>query len=36
VLKGVLADQFGLSGQILAEGVFPGSAPVAPMKWLVA
>jgi uncharacterized protein (DUF1501 family) len=36
VLKGVLADQFGLSGQILAEGVFPDSSPVAPMRGLVA
>jgi uncharacterized protein (DUF1501 family) len=36
VLKGVLADQFGLSGQTLAEGVFPGSAPVGPLKGLVA
>jgi uncharacterized protein (DUF1501 family) len=36
VLKGVLADQFGLSGQTLAEGIFPDTAPIAPMKGLVA
>ena len=36
VLKGVLADQFGLSGQALAEGIFPDTAPIAPMKGLVA
>jgi len=36
VLKGVLADQFGLSGRTLADGVFPDSAPIAPMRGLVA
>jgi uncharacterized protein (DUF1501 family) len=36
VLKGVLADQFGLSGQTLAERIFPDTAPIAPMKGLVA
>ena len=36
VLKGVLADQFGLSSKTLAEVIFPDSAGVAPMKALVA
>jgi uncharacterized protein (DUF1501 family) len=36
VLKGVLADQFGLSSKTLAEVIFPDSAGVAPMKGLVA
>ena len=36
VLKGVLADQFGLSPKALAETVFPNSAGVAPMQGLVA
>lgn len=35
VLKGVLADQFGLSPQSLAEAVFPDSAEIAPMKGLI-
>ncbi|WP_425487322.1 DUF1501 domain-containing protein [Methylocystis heyeri] len=34
VLKGMLADQFGLSAQALAEKVFPESASIAPMKGL--
>jgi uncharacterized protein (DUF1501 family) len=34
VLKGVLADQFDLGAQALAEKVFPDSASVAPMKGL--
>jgi uncharacterized protein (DUF1501 family) len=36
VLKGLLADQFGLSSKTLAEVIFPDSAGVAPMKALVA
>ena len=36
VLKGLLADQFGLSAQTLATKVFPDSIGVAPMKGLVA
>jgi uncharacterized protein (DUF1501 family) len=36
VLKGVLADQFGLSAKALAEAVFPDSAAIAPLKGLVA
>ena len=36
VLKGVLADQFGLSPKTLAEVIFPDSAGVAPMKALIA
>ena len=36
VLKGVLADQFGLSPKVLAEKVFPDSPAVAPMAGLVA
>jgi Protein of unknown function (DUF1800) len=36
VLKGILADQFGLAPKALAEVVFPDSAGVAPMKALVA
>jgi uncharacterized protein (DUF1501 family) len=35
VLKGALADQFGLSGRALAEVVFPDSAKIAPTKGLV-
>ena len=35
VLKGVLADQFGLSPKVLAEKVFPDSAAVAPLAGLV-
>jgi uncharacterized protein (DUF1501 family) len=36
VLKGVLADHFGLSLAVLADAVFPGSAEVAPIKDLIA
>jgi uncharacterized protein (DUF1501 family) len=36
VLKGVLADQFGLSPKTLAETIFPDSAEIAPMKGIVA
>jgi uncharacterized protein (DUF1501 family) len=36
VLKGVLADQLGLSPKTLAETVFPDSGGVAPMKGLIA
>ncbi len=36
VLKGLLADQFGLSGGVLAESVFPGSGAVKPMSGLIA
>jgi uncharacterized protein (DUF1501 family) len=35
VMKGVLQDQFGLAERVLAESVFPDSAPVKPMKGLV-
>jgi uncharacterized protein (DUF1501 family) len=34
-MKGVLHDQFGLGERVLAEQVFPDSAPVKPMKGLV-
>jgi uncharacterized protein (DUF1501 family) len=36
VLKGVLADQFDLTPNALAEVVFPDSASIAPMKGLLA
>jgi uncharacterized protein (DUF1501 family) len=36
VLKGVLADQFGISQKILAEAVFPDTGMIAPAKGLVA
>jgi uncharacterized protein (DUF1501 family) len=36
VLKGVLADQFGLAPKILAEAIFPDTASIAPMKGLIA
>ncbi len=36
VLKGVLADQFGLSQTTLAEVIFPDSAGVAPTPGLIA
>jgi uncharacterized protein (DUF1501 family) len=36
VLKGLLADQFGLSAKTLAGAVFPGSEAIAPMKGLIA
>ncbi|MDH2384579.1 DUF1501 domain-containing protein [Bradyrhizobium sp. CER78] len=35
VIKGVLHDQFGLGERVLAETVFPDSAPAKPMKGLV-
>lgn len=35
VLKGLLADQFGLSARALAERVFPDSAAVTPMQGLL-
>ncbi|MGO9172441.1 MAG: DUF1501 domain-containing protein [Rhodomicrobium sp.] len=35
VTKGVLADLYGASAASLAERVFPGSAPVAPMRGLI-
>ncbi len=34
MLKGLLADQFGLTPKTLAEVIFPDSAGVAPMKGL--
>jgi len=36
VLKGLLADSFGLSPKTLAETIFPESAAAAPMKGLIA
>ncbi|MBB6413509.1 DUF1501 domain-containing protein [Mesorhizobium sangaii] len=36
VLKGLLADQFGLSAAVLGDKVFPESAAVKPMRGLVA
>ncbi len=36
VLKGLLADQFGISATALATKVFPDSMGVAPMKGLIA
>ncbi|MFB9978924.1 DUF1501 domain-containing protein [Mesorhizobium kowhaii] len=36
VLKGLLADQFGLSAAALGDKVFPDSATVRPMRGLVA
>ncbi len=36
VLKGLLADQFGLSPRVLAEAVFPDTASVKPMAGLIA
>jgi uncharacterized protein (DUF1501 family) len=35
LLKGLLADQFGLTLKTLAEVIFPDSAGIAPMKRLV-
>ncbi len=35
VIKGVLRDHLGLSERVLAETVFPGSAPAKPMQGLV-
>ena len=36
VLKGLLADQFGLSPMVLGSTVFPDSLPVQPLAGLVA
>jgi uncharacterized protein (DUF1501 family) len=36
VLKGLLAEQFGLSPAVLADEVFPDSAAVKPMSGLIA
>lgn len=35
-LKGILADQFGLSSAVLADKVFPNSANIRPMTGLIA
>ncbi len=35
VLKGLLADQLGLSEQVLASSIFPDSSSVKPMKGLI-
>jgi uncharacterized protein (DUF1501 family) len=35
VLKGLLADQFGVSAAVLADAVFPDSGGVAPMRGLI-
>ena len=35
VAKGVVADLFGLSGPVLAEQIFPGTAGLKPMQGLV-
>ncbi len=36
VLKGLLADQFGLSASVLGDRIFPESGAIAPMKGLIA
>lgn len=36
VMKGILADQFGLSAGVLADRVFPNSAALKPMAGLIA
>ena len=36
VLKGLLAEQFGLSAAVLTDTVFPGSGAVRPMQGLLA
>lgn len=36
VMKGILADQFGLSAAVLADRVFPNSASLKPMAGLIA
>jgi hypothetical protein len=36
VVKGVLAEQWGLSANVLAEKVFPGSVLIKPMAGLIA
>jgi uncharacterized protein (DUF1501 family) len=35
VLKGLLADQFGLSAAVLGDRVFPESGSLAPMAGLI-
>ena len=35
VVKGVLADQWGLSAAVMAERIFPGSAPISPLNGLI-
>lgn len=35
IIKGIAADQFGVSGAALSATVFPGSDAVAPMKGLI-
>jgi len=35
VFKGVLHDHLGISERALAETVFPDSAPVKAIKWLL-
>ncbi len=35
ILKGIFADQFGISRPVLAEKIFPDSADIAPMSGLV-
>jgi uncharacterized protein (DUF1501 family) len=34
-MKGVLHDHLGVAERVLAESVFPDSAPVKPMKGLL-
>jgi uncharacterized protein (DUF1501 family) len=36
ILKGILADQFGIPRPVLAEKIFPDFGAVAPMSGLVA
>jgi uncharacterized protein (DUF1501 family) len=36
VLKGLLADQFGLSNAVLSDWIFPDSAAIAPLRGLIA
>jgi len=36
VIKGILAEQWGLSGNVLAEKIFPGSLTVKPITGLIA
>jgi len=35
VMKGILAEQFGLSAAVLADQVFPNSASLKPMAGLI-
>jgi uncharacterized protein (DUF1501 family) len=35
-LKGLIADQYGLSSRALAETVFPDTAALKPMTGLIA